>query len=86
MEDSGVTGQGVGWGVGCVGAAAVHGAKQLCTASVLSQPLVRSWEAQGRLLGEAVCSSEDPCWCDEAAPTEVDSVALNADLPGPFTF
>lgn len=73
-------------GVGCAGYGAVHGAEQLCTGSILSQSLVRNWKAQGHLLGEAVCSSEDPCWCDEAAPTEVDSVALDADLPGPFTF
>lgn len=84
----GVTGQGMGWGwgVGCADGGAVRGAELLCTGSVLSQAVVRSWKGQGHLLGEAVCSSEDPCWCDETAPTEVDSVALDADLPGPLTF
>lgn len=73
-------------GVGVCPWAAVRGAERLCTDSVLSQSLVRSLKAQGHLLGEAVCSSEDPGWCDEAAPTEVDSIALDADLPRPFTF
>lgn len=35
-------------------------------------------------LGEAVRGGEDPSLCDEAAPAEVASVALDADLPGPL--
>lgn len=33
-----------------------------------------------------MCSGEDPCWCDETAPTEVGPIALDADLPGPLAF
>lgn len=53
---------------------------------VLSLPLVRSRKGRGHLLGEAVCSGEDPRWCDETAPTEVGPIALDADLPGPLAF
>lgn len=35
-------------------------------------------------LGEAMGSGEDPSLRDEAAPAEVASVALDADLPGPL--
>lgn len=36
-------------------------------------------------LGEAVRRGEDPLLCDEAAPAEVASVSLDADLPRPLT-
>lgn len=36
-------------------------------------------------LGEAVRRGEDPPLCDEAAPAEMASVSLDADLPRPLT-
>lgn len=39
---------------------------------------------EGDLLGEAVRCGEDPPICDEAAPTEVASISLDADLPWPL--
>lgn len=77
-----------GWGGGWgweADASTVCDTEQLC-AACLVPAVVRSRKGRGHLLGEAVCSGEDPCWCDETAPTEVGPIALDADLPGPLAF
>jgi hypothetical protein len=62
---------------------AVRGAE--ATQSCHRPPQGGGTGAQAHSLGEAVRCSENPLLRDEAASTEVASITLDADLPGPLT-